>query len=39
MALRFDGTGLAETVTSRAGSRAYRVSAEREEPIDARLLG
>src|SRR6185369_2033303 len=39
VALRFDGTGLAETVTSRAGSRAYRVSAEGEEPIDARLLG
>jgi len=39
VALRFDGTELAETVTSRAGSRAYRVSAEGEEPIDARLLG
>jgi peptidase E len=39
VALRFDGTELAETVTSRAGSRAYRVSAEGEEPIDARPLG
>jgi dipeptidase E len=38
VALRFDGTELAETVTSRAGSRAYRVSAEGEEPIDPRLL-
>ena len=39
VALRFDGTELAETVTSRAGSRAYRVGPEGEEPIDARLLG
>jgi dipeptidase E len=39
VALRFDGKGLAETVTSRAGSRAYRVSADGEEPIDARPLG
>jgi peptidase E len=39
VALRFDGTELAETVTSRAGSRAYRVSAEGEEPIEPRLLG
>jgi peptidase E len=39
VALRFDGTELAETVTSRAGSRAYRVSAAGEEPIEPRLLG
>ena len=38
VALRFDGTELAETVTSRDGSRAYRVSAEGEEPIEPRLL-
>jgi peptidase E len=39
VALRYDGTELAETVTAREGSRAYRVSAGGEEPIDARLLG
>jgi peptidase E len=39
VALRFDGTELAETVTARAGSRAYRVSTQGEEPIDARFLG
>jgi dipeptidase E len=39
VALRFDGTELTETVTSRTGSGAYRVSAEGEEPIDARRLG
>ena len=38
VALRFDGTELAETVTSRDGSRAYRVSAEGEEPIEPRRL-
>ena len=38
VALRFDGTELAETVTSRDGSRAYRVGAEGEEPIEPRLL-
>jgi dipeptidase E len=38
VALRFDGTELAETVTSREGSRAYRVSAEGEEPIEPRQL-
>jgi peptidase E len=38
VALHFDDTELAETVTSRAGSRAYRVSAEGEEPIEPRRL-
>jgi dipeptidase E len=38
VALRFDGTELAEVVSSRAGSRAYRVSAEGEEPIEPRQL-
>jgi peptidase E len=38
VALRFDGTELAESVTSRDGSRAYRVSAEGEEPIEPRRL-
>ena len=39
VALRFDGTELAEVVSARAGSRAYRVSAEGEEPIEPRFLG
>jgi dipeptidase E len=39
VALHFDGTGLAEVATARAGSRAYRVSSEGEEPIEPRLLG
>jgi dipeptidase E len=39
VALRFDGTELTEVVTAREGSRAYRVSAEGEEPIEPRLLG
>jgi len=39
VALRFDGTELAEVVTARDGSRAYRVSADGEKPIDARFLG
>jgi dipeptidase E len=39
VALRFDGTELAEVVTARAGSRAYRVSPDGEEPIEARFLG
>jgi dipeptidase E len=38
VALRFDGTELAEVVTARPGSRAYRVTAEGEEPLDPRLL-
>ena len=39
VALRFDGPELAEVVSSREASRAYRVSAEGEEPIQPRLLG
>ena len=38
VALHFDGTDLAEVVSSRAGSRAYRVTPEGEEPLEARLL-
>jgi dipeptidase E len=38
VALRFDGTELAEVVTARPGSCAYRVTADGEEPLDARLL-
>ena len=38
VALRFDGVELAEVVTARPGSRAYRVTAEGEEPLDARPL-
>ena len=36
--VRFDGVEPAEVVTSRAGATAYRVDAEREQPLDARLL-
>jgi peptidase E len=39
VALRFDGTDLAEVVTAREGARAYRVTPEGEEPIDPRPLG
>jgi peptidase E len=39
VALCFDGTELTEVATARAGSRAYRVSAEGEEAIEPRLLG
>jgi dipeptidase E len=39
VALRFDGAELAEVVAAREGSRAYRVSAEGEEPIEPRRLG
>ena len=38
VALRFDGTELAETVSASPGARAYRVSPEGEEPIEARPL-
>jgi dipeptidase E len=38
VALRFDGTELAEVVSSRTGARAYRVTAEREDPVEPRLL-
>ena len=39
VALRYDGPELAEVVSARAGARAYRVTAEGEEPIDPRFLG
>jgi dipeptidase E len=39
VALRFDGTELAEVVSSRSGARAYRVTPDGEEPIEPRLLG
>lgn len=39
VALRFDGTELAEVVSARPGARAYRVWAEGEEPIEPRRLG
>jgi peptidase E len=38
VAVCFDGTELVEVVTSRAGATAYRVNAEGEEPLEARLL-
>jgi dipeptidase E len=38
VALRFDGAELAEVVSSRAASCAYRVTPEGEEPLEARLL-
>jgi peptidase E len=38
VALRFDGTELAEVVTARPGSRAYRVLPDREEPLEPRVL-
>jgi dipeptidase E len=37
-AVRFDGTALAEAVTTRDGARAYRMSPEGEEALEARLL-
>jgi peptidase E len=37
-ALRYKGTELVEVVTSREGARAYRVSTEGEEPLEARML-
>jgi dipeptidase E len=36
--VRFDGTELAEVVTTRAGATAYRVSGEGEQELDARLI-
>ena len=36
--VRFEGTELAEVVTSRARATAYRVSSDGEEPLEARLL-
>ena len=38
VALRFDGTDLAEVVSARASSCAFRVTAEGEERIEPRLL-
>jgi peptidase E len=38
VALRYDGTELAEVVTVRAGARAYRVCPDGETPLDARRL-
>jgi len=38
VAVRFDGTDLTEVVTARAGATAYRVSADGEEALEARLL-
>jgi dipeptidase E len=37
-ALHFEGTELREVVTQREGARAYRVTVDGEEPLDARLL-
>jgi dipeptidase E len=37
-AVRFAGTEVAEVLTTRDGSGAYRVSRDGEEPLDARLL-
>jgi peptidase E len=37
-ALLFEGTELREVVSQRDGARAYRVTAEGEEPLEARLL-
>jgi hypothetical protein len=37
-ALRFDGTRLAEVVSSRVGAAAYRVEPGRETRIEPRLL-
>jgi dipeptidase E len=39
VAIRFDGTELAEVVTARAGARAYRVAPGSEEPLEPRPLG
>ena len=39
VALRFDGTELAEVVSARRGAGAYRVTAEGEEAIEPRFLG
>ena len=36
--VRFDGTELAEVATTREGATAYRVSADGEEPLEAKLL-
>jgi hypothetical protein len=36
--VRYDGTELAEIVSSRAGATAYRVAPDGEQPLEARLL-
>jgi peptidase E len=38
VALRYDGTELAEVATVRDGATAYRVDASGVEPLDARLV-
>jgi len=38
VALRYEGTELAEVVSARPGARAYRVTLEGEEPIEPRAL-
>ena len=38
VALRYDGTDLAEVVSARPSSRAYRVTPAAEEPLEPRLL-
>jgi peptidase E len=38
VAVRYDGTRLVEIVTARDGATAYHVSADGEEPLEARLL-
>ena len=38
VALLYEGTGLQEVLTARPEATAYRVTAEGEEPLDARLL-
>jgi hypothetical protein len=38
VALRYDGTELAEVVAARPAARAYRVTPDGEEPIEPRLL-
>ena len=37
-AFHFEGTELVEVVSQREGARGYRVTADGEEPLDARLL-
>jgi dipeptidase E len=38
VALRYDGTELAEVVSARSAARAYRVTLDGEEPIEPRVL-
>ena len=37
-AIRFEGTELREVVSQRDGSRGYRVTADGEQPLEARRL-